>query len=114
MAADTLPDDCFDDALEAFAGTFADETPLTVTEALQRALLAAAPSIRGQERAQVRALALAVRKSCACQPCKDFIADLIGGKQERSDEKKAPRPWPYDGPEGRARLTGNLCTEEPS
>ena len=24
------------------------------------------------------------------------------------------RPWPYDGPEGRARLTGSLCAEEPS
>lgn len=26
---------------------------------------------------------------------------------------EGPRPWPYDGPEGRARLTGNLGVAEP-
>lgn len=40
-----------------------------------------------------------------------LAAEVAG--QERTDEKGAPprlkstRPWPYDGPEGRARLTGN-------
>lgn len=46
---------------------------------------------------------------CDGQPPAGFICGECGrGATESSSDEKGPRPWPYDGPEGRARLTGNL------
>lgn len=89
MAADTLPGDAYGPALEAARGTYADGTPLTFEDAIERALLAAAPSIREQHRRQIRDLAVARNATCKGDGMEYPFADLLGGPgQERSDEKE--------------------------